>query len=73
MIGGIARRLRGIGVAISATSVTALRGLLANRMRAFLSTVGEVTAAYVAAGLLTARNRQKVLLAAGRAPIDGAS
>lgn len=40
---------------------------------AFLSTVGEVTAAYVAAGLLTARNRQKVLLAAGRAPIDGAS
>ena len=38
---------------------------------AFLGAVGEVSAAYVAAGLLTARNRQKILLAAGRAPIDG--
>jgi hypothetical protein len=38
---------------------------------AFLGTVGEVTASYVAAGLLTARNRQRILLAAGRAPIDG--
>lgn len=37
---------------------------------AFLAAVGEVSSAYVAAGLLTARNRQKVLLAAGRAPID---
>jgi DUF1680 family protein len=40
---------------------------------AFLAAVGEVSAEYVAAGLLTARNRQKVLLAAGRAPIDAAS
>jgi DUF1680 family protein len=38
---------------------------------AFLAAVGEVSSAYVAAGLLTARNRQKILLAAGRAPIDG--
>jgi hypothetical protein len=38
---------------------------------AFLGAVGEVSAAYVAAGLLTARNRQRILLAAGRAPIDG--
>ena len=38
---------------------------------AFLNAVGEVSAAYVGAGLLTARNRQKILLAAGRAPIDG--
>lgn len=37
---------------------------------AFLGAVNEVAGAYVAAGLLTARNRQKVLLAAGRAPID---
>ncbi|MHC3000232.1 glycosyl hydrolase [Microbacterium sp. HJ5] len=37
---------------------------------AFLDAVGEVSAAYVAAGLLTARNRQRILLAAGRAPID---
>jgi DUF1680 family protein len=37
---------------------------------AFLDTVGELTASYVADGLLTARNRQKILLAAGRAPID---
>ena len=36
----------------------------------FLAKVGEVTASYVADGLLTARNRQKILLAAGRAPID---
>nr|BFF10134.1 hypothetical protein GCM10025699_14370 [Microbacterium flavescens] len=38
---------------------------------AFLDAVGEVSSAYLAAGLLTARNRQKILLAAGRAPIDG--
>lgn len=37
---------------------------------AFLDAVGAVTASYVADGLLTARNRQKILLAAGRAPID---
>lgn len=40
---------------------------------AFLAKVGEVTTSYVADGLLTARNRQKILLAAGRAPIDTAS
>lgn len=40
---------------------------------AFLAGVGEVTASYVADGLLTARNRQKILLAAGRAPIDSPS
>ena len=39
---------------------------------AFLAVVGEVTDAYAAEGLLTSRNRQKVLLAAGRAPIDSA-
>ncbi|WP_137845847.1 beta-L-arabinofuranosidase domain-containing protein [Microbacterium sp. 2FI] len=40
---------------------------------AFLGVVGDVTASYVADGLLTSRNRQKILLAAGRAPIDGGS
>jgi NOL1/NOP2/fmu family ribosome biogenesis protein len=38
---------------------------------AFLVAVGDVTASYVESGLLTARNRQRLLLAAGRAPIDG--
>jgi hypothetical protein len=38
---------------------------------AFLVAVGDVTASYVESGLLTARNRQRILLAAGRAPIDG--
>jgi DUF1680 family protein len=38
---------------------------------AFLGAVGDVTASYVESGLLTARNRQRILLAAGRAPIDG--
>ena len=37
---------------------------------AFLDTVGEITASYVADGVLTSRNRLKILLAAGRAPID---
>lgn len=40
---------------------------------AFLDAVGEVSSEYVAAGLLTSRNRQKILLAAGRAPIDTAN
>ena len=40
---------------------------------AFLTAVGEVTASYVSSGALTSRNRQKILLAAGRAPIDGGS
>ncbi|WP_169581971.1 MULTISPECIES: beta-L-arabinofuranosidase domain-containing protein [Microbacterium] len=40
---------------------------------AFLDAVGEVSSEYVAAGLLTSRNRQKILLAAGRAPIDSAN
>ncbi len=40
MIGAIARRFGGMRVAIAASLTTALRGLLANRMRAFLSTVG---------------------------------
>lgn len=37
---------------------------------AFLTAVSEVTGSYASDGLLTNRNRQKILLAAGRAPID---
>ena len=40
---------------------------------AFLAAVGDVSESYVADGLLTSRNRQKVLLAAGRAPIDSSN
>ena len=36
----------------------------------FLQQVADVSASYLGAGLLTARNRQRILLAAGRAPID---
>ncbi|MBS1906454.1 MAG: glycoside hydrolase family 127 protein [Actinobacteria bacterium] len=37
---------------------------------AFLGSVSEVTGSYLGDGLLSARNRQRILLAAGRAPID---
>jgi len=37
---------------------------------AFLAAVSDASAAYVADGRLTSRNRQRILLAAGRAPID---
>ncbi|MFD5213775.1 beta-L-arabinofuranosidase domain-containing protein [Microbacterium sp. NPDC058345] len=40
---------------------------------AFLARVRDVTSDYVEAGLLTTRNRQRILLAAGRAPIDAAN
>lgn len=37
----------------------------------FLAAVSEVSSSYVADGLLTSRNRQKILLTAAQAPIDG--
>jgi DUF1680 family protein len=37
----------------------------------FLERVRTVTASFMADGLLSARNRQRILLAAGQAPIDG--
>jgi len=37
----------------------------------FLAAVSEVSGSYLADGLLTSRNRQKILLTAAQAPIDG--
>lgn len=39
--------------------------------RDFLTAVTEVSGSYLGDGLVTARNRQRILLAAGQAPIDG--